>query len=68
LIDEGDLDARARGRLHGFGQLADLSPVIGIGWRDVQRQEVAERVHRHVQLRALLALGSVVAGPLAALG
>ena len=68
LIDEGDLDARAGGRLHGLGQPGDLSAIIGISGCDMQRQEVAEGIHRHVQLRTLLALGSVVAGPLAALG
>lgn len=29
---------------------------------------MTERVHRHLQLRVLLALGPIVAGPLAALG
>jgi hypothetical protein len=29
---------------------------------------MTEPVHRHLQLRALLALGPIVAGPLAALG
>src|SRR3954470_5992121 len=58
LIDEGDLYALAGRRLYGLGQPADLSTIIGIGGRDVQRQEVAEGIHRHVQLRALLALGS----------
>ena len=48
--------------------MCDLGAVIGVGRRDVQGQEMAERVHRHVQFRALLALGPVVAGPLTALG
>ncbi|MBA8915240.1 hypothetical protein HNR51_004340 [Methylorubrum thiocyanatum] len=68
LIDEGDLDVIVSGRLQGLGQTLDLSAVIGVGWRDVQGQKMAERVHRPVQLRALLALAPIVAGPLAALG
>jgi hypothetical protein len=34
----------------------------------MQRQQVAQRVNRQVQLGALLALGAVIPGPLAALG
>jgi hypothetical protein len=49
--------------------MLDLGTVIGVGRGDVQGQEMTERVHRHVQLRAaLLAPGPIVAVPLAALG
>lgn len=68
LIDEGDLNAVVGGRLHGPGQMLDLGTVIGVGRRNMQGQEMTEPVHRHVQLRTLLALGLIVAGPLAALG
>lgn len=68
LIDEGDIHAVVGGRLHGLGHMCDLGAVISVGGRDVHGQEIAERVHRHVPLRAWLALGPVVTGPLTALG
>jgi hypothetical protein len=69
LIDAGGLDVLAGGRRHGFGQATDLCPVIGIGGRDVQRQEVAGGYPpRPAQLRSLLELGSIIAGPLDPLG
>src|SRR5687767_2026564 len=48
-------------------ELADLCPVLLVGWGDVQRQEVAERIDRGMRLGALLPLGAVVAGAGAAL-
>ena len=68
LIDEGDLDILTGGRLHGFCKAADLGAIVRIGRRDVQSQEMAEGIDGGVDLRALLALGAVVAGPVAALG
>ena len=68
LIDIGEVDVIAGGGLDRLGELPDLGAVVGLGGRDVQRQEVAERVDSQVDLRAFLALGAIVFGPLAALG
>ncbi|ONG58791.1 hypothetical protein BKE38_01800 [Pseudoroseomonas deserti] len=38
------------------------SAIVGAGGRDVQRQQMPQRVDRHVQLRALLPLGPVIPG------
>ena len=48
--------------------MTDLGTVQRVGWRDTQRQQVAEGVDRGMQLGALLPLGPVVARPGAALG
>ena len=67
LIDEGDIDGLVGGR-RGHGRAAALSAIIGIGRRDMQRQEVTEGVQRHVQLGASSALCPIVADPPAATG
>jgi hypothetical protein len=61
LVHEGDLDRLAGGLLEGLGQATDLGAVVGGGWGDVQRQQMAQRVDGRVDLAAPLALGSVVA-------
>ena len=48
-------------------QRRDLRTVAGVGRGDAQRQQVAERVHGHVDLGALALLVPVVAGAAAAL-
>jgi hypothetical protein len=68
LVDEGHLDALACPVLRGLGEPADLGAVVGRGRGGEQREQVAQRVHRHVPLRPLLALGPVVAGAGAAFG
>src|SRR5271165_937025 len=68
LVDERDLDRLPGHRLHGLGQHGDLVPLLLIGRGDVHGQQVPERIHRHVDLRALAPLISVVAGPTSALG
>ena len=68
LIDMGQADTLAGARLHGPGKTVDLGTIVDTGRRDVQSQEMAARIHRQVQLGALLAPGTGVAGPLATLG
>ena len=68
LVDIGQLHACSGGRLHRLGHSSDLGTIAGTGRRHVQGQQVTQRVHRQVQLRALLALGAIVPGPLAAFG
>jgi len=66
LIDEGDFDVRLGRGLNGLGDAADLGAVVGVGGRDMQGQPMPERVDGQMQLRSLLALGPVVAGPCSA--
>ena len=66
LIDIGKLDLRMSDRLHGFGQLADLVAVLGIGRGHLQSEQVTERIDGQMDLRSTLSLGAVVAGPRAA--
>jgi hypothetical protein len=54
--------------LHGLRQTPDLGAVVGIGGRDVQGQEMAQRVDSQMDFRAFLAFGTIVACALAALG
>ena len=56
LIDIGEIDGVAGGGLHGLGQPPDLGAVVGVGGRDVQRQEVAQRVDRQWTFEPLLRL------------
>lgn len=68
LIDEGQFDALARGLLYGGGETVDLGAIVGGGRRHMKSEQVAERVDGQMQLGALLALGSVIAGPVTAFG
>jgi hypothetical protein len=68
LVDIGQLHTYPGSLLRCLGHPSDLGTVAGTGRRHMQGQQVAQRVHRQVQLGALLALGAIVAGPLAALG
>jgi hypothetical protein len=52
--------------LNGVGKFADFRAIIDIGRRHMERQQMAERVDRHVKLGAALAFGAVIAGPRAA--
>jgi site-specific DNA recombinase len=68
LVDIGQLHACSGGRLHRLGHSSDLGTIAGTGRRHVQGQQVTQGVHRQVQFGALLALGAIVPGPLAAFG
>jgi len=67
LVDPGEFDAVARDGLDRSGELLDLAAILGIGRRDVEGEQVAKRIDRDVEFGALLALGAVLAGALAAL-
>ncbi len=67
LIDIGKLDLLAGHFLHRFGQFFDLSTLLLIGRSHVHRQQVTEGVHRHVDLRSLLAFAPVISRPRPAL-
>jgi hypothetical protein len=65
LIDESDL---AGLHLNGFGDPVDLGAIVGVGGCDVESQKMPERVDGQMQLRAFLALGSVVGRARSAFG
>ena len=67
LIDEGQFDALAGGFLHGCGEPADLGAIVSRGGRDVKGEQMPGRLDRQMQLGALLAFGSVIAGTMTAL-
>jgi hypothetical protein len=66
LIDIRKGYSLARRLLDCFGEAADLGAVIDIGGGDMERQQMAERIDRQMQLGAALALGAVIAGARAA--
>ena len=43
-----------------LGHTPDLGAIVGIGGRDVKRQQMAWDIDRQMQLRTLLAFGSVI--------
>ncbi len=67
LIDPGDLDLVVGDGLHGARKPFHFTAILGAGRRHMQREQVAQRVDRHVDLRTLLAFATVIAGALAAL-
>src|SRR5215210_7457789 len=66
LIDKSRLHALASNLLHVFDQIADLRPLLLVGWRDFQSQEMAQSIHRHMHFGTLPALVSIVASPASA--
>ena len=62
LVDESHLDVLAGDDLYSLGEQSHLSAVLFGGGSGVQGQQVSMRVHRQVNPRASLALGSVVPG------
>ncbi len=66
LIDERHLDMRARDFLDSRSQSAYLSPILLIGRRDQQGQQVAQRIHCRMHFAALAPLGSIVARSMSA--
>lgn len=68
LVDVGQLDGLASDLLHGRRQGVDLGPVLRVGWGEVQREQVVQRVDGGVDLRAVAPLVPVIAGACATLG
>jgi len=56
LIDPGKFDAVIGDGLHGPRKPLHLTAILCAGRRDVERQQMAQRIDGHVDLRALLAL------------
>jgi hypothetical protein len=46
LIDKGEFDVLSRHFLHGSGQLPHLIPVLFVSGRDMQGQQMSQRIHR----------------------
>jgi len=67
LIDIGQFYMLAGDLLHGLGRCADRCAILLVGRRDVQRQQVAQRIDGRVYLRSLTPLGPIVTGPRARL-
>ena len=61
LVDVGQGDRFAGRRLDRRRQLGDLRPVLGVGGRDVQREQLAQRVDGEVDLTARAARGAIPA-------
>jgi hypothetical protein len=68
LVDEGQFDALAGRLLHCGSETADLGTIVSGGRCDVKREQMAKRVDSQMQLGTLLALGSVITGPVPAFG
>jgi hypothetical protein len=68
LIDPGKLDCVVGNGLDGTREPLHLAAVFCASGCDMKRQQIAQRVDGHVDLRTLLALPTVIAGTLAALG
>lgn len=68
LIDVGDRNACTGGGLDGGGEPLDLGAVLFVRRRHLRREQMAERVHRQVQLGAFAAFGAILSRPAAALG
>jgi len=61
LIDIGQLDVFTRNLLHCLSQFLHLRAVLFVGRRNMQGQEMTQRIHSRMHLRSLAALGSIVA-------
>lgn len=61
LVRPCQLDRVARGSLHCFAQLVHLRALLFVGWLNMHRQQVVQRVHGHVNLAAALAFVAVIA-------
>ena len=63
LVDVCHCDVVAGQLLHRPGQLADLGAILIVGRSHMQGQQVPQRIHGGMDLRALAPFGSVVSGP-----
>lgn len=67
LVYVRQLHVFPRGGLHRSGEVFDLRPVLFAGSDDLERQQMAVGVHRHMDLAAFASLGPIVAGAASAL-
>jgi hypothetical protein len=68
LVHPGQLHVLAGHRLHLVRQCRHLGTLVGVGGRDRQRQQSAQRIHGLMYLGALAPLVAVVASPCPTLG
>jgi hypothetical protein len=68
LVHVGQFERASGNSLHLFGKCLHLGATSLIGWSNLQRKQVAEGIHRDMNLRSFFALGSVVTGAGSALG
>jgi hypothetical protein len=62
LVDVAERHVLARDRLHRLRQLGDLRPVLCVGGRDVQLEQMPQRVDGRMDLRALPPFRVVITG------
>ncbi len=67
LVDKGDLDRFARHLLTLRHQVYNLRTILLMLWRDLQRQQVPQGIHGHVDFATPLALGAIATCPRLAL-
>lgn len=60
LVNKGHLNRSAGDSLNLLSQLAYLSTVLFVGGRDLQCQQMAQGIHRHMRLAGFAAFGSVI--------
>src|SRR6266568_5310259 len=68
LIHESQLHAVSCYLLHGGSQLAHLSPILLIGRRDMQRQQMPQGIDSQMNFAAFAPLGSIVASAMPTFG
>ena len=61
LIHKRGFEALIGGCLHLAGQFIDLRTLLFVGWRYIQSQQIAQSIHRHMDIAALFALMTIVA-------
>jgi hypothetical protein len=62
LVHVGQFDRASGNGLHLFGECLHLGLISLIGSSNFQRKQVAEGIHRAMNLRSFSALGSFVTG------
>ncbi len=63
LIHVSQLDILLRDLLHLPGQFLHLGSILLVGRRDMQGQQMAQRVNCRMDLRSFAPFGSVISGP-----
>jgi hypothetical protein len=68
MADTGQTHLLAGGGLHCLRQAANLGRVIRVGRRNVQRRQLARRIHGQMQVGSLRAPGAIIPGSLPTFG
>lgn len=68
LAHKHGCDCVAGDRLHCVGQRTDLAPILHVRGGDVERQQIAQSIHRHMDFGAMTAPNAVIPHSGAAFG